>query len=142
MSKSTTPAPTTFGGYLKQAIADCGFSKADLARASGVDATTIGRWIADDREPTINGLRSIAPHLGVPLADLVVGAGLFSAEELETAGPLPAQVRRVMTALSDPQYTERQKAALLAGIDRTTDSWEEIVHIPREPQMRKRPAKR
>jgi transcriptional regulator with XRE-family HTH domain len=138
--------PATFGRYLELLMAEHGFqTKAELARASGVDATTIGRWVAGEKEPAIAGLRAIAPHLGVRLGDLMIRAGLASAAELGTVGappapraPLPPAVQRVMSRLLSPRYTERQKSALLAGIDRTTDSWEDVVSVPKEPQMRRR----
>jgi transcriptional regulator with XRE-family HTH domain len=129
-------------------MAENGFSTlADLSRASGVDATTIGRWVRGEKDPTIPLLRSVAPHLGVRLGDLLIRAGLATAAELGTIGappppraPLPPQVQRVLSILLNPRVPEQTKATLLSAIDRTTDIVQEMADRPAEPQMRRKPS--
>lgn len=141
-----TPAPAAFGTYLVRLMAENGFSTlADLSRASGVDATTIGRWVRGEKDPTIPLLRSVAPHLGVRLGDLLIRAGLASAAELGTIGappppraPLPPELQRVVAILLNPRVSEQTKVRLLGAIDRTTDIVQEVSERPGEPQMRKR----
>lgn len=140
----TTPAG--FGPYLEQVMVENGFATfADLSRASKVDATTIGRWVRGEKEPTIPLLRQVAPHLGVRLGDLMIRAGLATAAELGTIGappppraPLPPELQRVVSILLSPRVPDAAKRTLLGAVARTVELWQEMVDAPREPQMRRR----
>lgn len=138
-------AAVSFGEYLERLMAERGFpTKTDLARAAKVEQTTIGRWMRGEMEPTLSGLRSIAPHLGVRLGDLIIAAGLATPAELGTVGspppphaPLPPQLQRVVSIMLDPRVPEASKPTLLSAIGRTIELWEEMRQAPKEPRMRR-----
>jgi transcriptional regulator with XRE-family HTH domain len=135
----------TFGDYLERLILGAGITREDLANASGVDATTIGRWLRNQKAPTVEKLRLVAPHLGVRLGDLMIRAGLATAAELGTVGappppraPLPAELQRVVSILKLPDITEHAKQTLLEALDQTTTTWLKLINPRREPRMRGR----
>lgn len=144
----TARSTTDFGTYLHRLMSDNGFEKAaDLARAAKVPASSLSRWSDGSSMPTVEALRAVAPHLGVRLGDLMVVAGLATKAELGMVGappapraPLPPGVQKAMSRFLSPKYTQAAKATLDTAIARTVDLWEELLDVPREPQMRKRTA--
>lgn len=150
-----SPPAESFADYLDRLMAEAGFATAaDLARASGTSESAISRWRGGNKSvrtapasaPTIEGLRAVAPHLGVRLGDLMIRAGLATAAELGTVGsppppraPLPAALQRIVSILLSPQTTEQDARTLLGAVDQTVDTWLTIINSRREPQMRRRP---
>jgi transcriptional regulator with XRE-family HTH domain len=134
VARTSSPA-IDFGEYLERQMAHAGFeNREQLARASGVEATTIGRWIRGERPPTIEKLRDIAPHLKVRLGDLMVRAGLATREELGMIGaspppgpPLPPVLRSVMARLASPRLSDKRKNFLLQYIQEIVDKFDEIT---------------
>lgn len=126
-----TTASTPFGIYLDSLMEKAGFATpAALARASGVNDTTIGRWLKGEKEPTIPGLRAVAPHLHVRLGDLMIKAGLATAAELGLAGapppPLPPVIRDVLERLgARSPLSEKEKRMLQAHMRRALESFDE-----------------
>lgn len=147
-------ADVSFGEYFERLMLQSGFAnRAILAEASGIDATTLGRWIRGEKAPTLDKLLLVAPHLGVRAGDLVVKAGLATREDLGMVGsppaaglPMPAVVRSIITRLAGPGLTERQKRALVNHLTYALEMFdemvEEVANAPREPRMRNRDGSR
>lgn len=153
MPRASTAPTTSFGTYLQSLIDRAGFkTRAELARVSGVDDTTIGRWIRGEKEPTIGGLRAIAPHLRVRLGDLMIRAELATAAELGTVGSppapgptLPAVVRVIMSRLADQRRSAAYKERMLRVVERAIELLDEATEPPREPSLgagKSRPGRR
>jgi transcriptional regulator with XRE-family HTH domain len=125
----------SFGEYLERQMAQAGFSNREqLGKATGIEATTIGRWIRGDRPPTIEKLRDVAPHLKVRLGDLMVAAGLATREELGMVGAppapapaMPAVLRSILSRLASPRYKDRHKAVLLEFVQDDVDRWDRVM---------------
>lgn len=125
---------------------------AQLASLAGVDATTVGRWCRGEKEPTIDGLRAVAPHLGVDLLDLMVRAGLLTKLERGATGtspppgpPMPPTIRRIIARWLDPKQTAEDKERYMRTLDRATELFDEATPPSREPDTgagRSRPRKR
>ncbi|OFT58155.1 hypothetical protein HMPREF3159_07985 [Brachybacterium sp. HMSC06H03] len=64
-------------------------SQSELAQAAGIAQSTVSRWGKGEWVPSIDALRSLAQHYGVPLLGLMVAVGLLSFEE---AGSPPSPV--------------------------------------------------
>jgi transcriptional regulator with XRE-family HTH domain len=82
----------TLAEYLDRALLKRGWSKADLARESGVSESMVGRYLGargGTHTPTVDNARLLAAALGVPLKKFVVDVGLFTAEELDAEIPAP-----------------------------------------------------
>lgn len=130
-----TSPTVSFGEYLERQMAQSGFANREsLGRASGIEATTIGRWIRGDRPPTIEKLREVAPHLKVRLGDLIVAAGLATREELGMAGappppaaPMPPVIRSIISRLTSPRYKQRHKDVLLEFVQDDVDRWDGMI---------------
>lgn len=143
---NTTSAPVEFGKYFEQQMFQAGFANREqLAKVSGVDATTIGRWINGQRPPTNEKLLLVAPHLGLRLGDLLVAAG-YTPAQLGMVGappppapPMPSVLRRVMARLGNPRLSERRKAFLLTYIEEVVDKFDQITEqIDEEVEDRRR----
>jgi len=144
-----TRAAASFGEYFEALMKASGFANREmLAKVSGVDATTMGRWVKDGRPPTLDKLLAVAPHLGVRAGDLMVAAGLATREDLGMVGtpgptlpPLPDVIIDIITRLAAPQTPRRRQALVnhlvyaLEFFDRVVDEKE---NQPREPRMRNR----
>lgn len=78
----------SFGVWLAQRMVERGLRKADLARATGVDASLIGRWMRGDSLPGLPNLRRLAPALGIAWTDLAAQAGHLDGEPGATARPV------------------------------------------------------
>jgi transcriptional regulator with XRE-family HTH domain len=147
-----TRADSGFGEYFEKLMRVSGFANpAELGRASGIDPTSISRWIRGERPPTLDRLIMVAPHLGVRAGDLVVKAGLATREELGMIGdppaaPEPPELRpvehEIRQRLSDPTKTARHKRALENHLQYSLELFDEVVaqveNSPREPRMRRR----
>lgn len=87
-----------------------------LHRTSGIPDSILRRWLAEGGEASLDNLRVIAPALGLELRDLVVAAGLMSAEEVGLSeapkAPVrpPSQEERIM---ADDVLSEDDKSALI-----------------------------
>lgn len=66
----------SFGEWLAGRMQDKGLVRpADLSRATGVDASLIGRWLRGESLPGATNLRRLAPALDVPEIELFALAG-------------------------------------------------------------------
>lgn len=126
----TSTAPS-FGEYLEQLIRDAGYANpADLARATpNLVSSTLYRWMRGEIEPTVSGLRSVAPLLHIRLGDLMVAAGLATPDEL--CEPIPEPVREVLARLRIS--TPVQAQTLLNAILSTLAIFDEIVDAMASP---------
>lgn len=81
----------TLADYLQRALDKRDWSKAQLARESGVPESNIGRYLDASKRsvPTIDNARRLAVALDVPLKKFVVDVGLFDAKELDAEIPQP-----------------------------------------------------
>lgn len=85
----------SFPDYLQTQLDRHSWTRADLARASGIDASLIGRWIRGEVVPGVPAARAIADAVGRPMLEVLVAAGLLTPEEAKqrtTAPPSPAEL--------------------------------------------------
>jgi transcriptional regulator with XRE-family HTH domain len=149
VSKRRRDPRTAFGWYLRELMDANGFvSDGDLETASGVSASLISRYQSGDINPTVANLRKLAPYLGVNLGDLMIEAGLATAEELgkvpSTAAkpePLDASLAEAQRLLVDPAMSEEAKAYLRDTIRGAILYWRQQLGLrkaPREPSASER----
>jgi transcriptional regulator with XRE-family HTH domain len=133
---------------LRGLMDDRGFaSDGDLETATGVSASLISRYQSGDINPTVQNLRKLAPFLGVNLGDLMIEAGLATAEELgqvaaaHKAEPLDASLAEAQRLLADPALSEEAKAYLRDTIRGAILYWRQQLGLrkaPREPSASER----
>jgi transcriptional regulator with XRE-family HTH domain len=88
----TTNESIAFGQRLRQLRTECGISKDNLARKTGIHSTAIRRFERGDREPLLKSILRLAEGLGVQPGALVDALGertLTSAEFRQHFGHLP-----------------------------------------------------
>ena len=61
-----------FSERLKELRIERNLNQSELARETGLSQSSIARWEADDRDPTIQGLIVLAKYFGVSI-DFLVG---------------------------------------------------------------------
>lgn len=143
-----TQDETTFGEWFERLMLQSFANREQFGRAVGVDPTTIGRWIRGEKEPSLTHLRSVAPHLGVRLADLMVKLGMATREELGTVGSPPApgppltRAERTIRSRMTGNHTERYKRSFHAALLRAIEDFDivvsEMAEDIHEPRMRRR----
>lgn len=133
----------------------CGFdTNKALERASGVDNTSISRWKSGESVPGIDQLRKLVGPLRTPLLQLMVRAGLLSADEAKVtrlaAVPDRPKLDVVAAIRQDPEllpetkeHIERQYGLLLR-VDRsvTAEKKEDLLDLPHVARKRTPPTKR
>ena len=70
-SRSVNPIATDFGNLVNRLRLERGWSKADLARHSGMNAIYLGYVERGDNVPTLNTLFRLADTFGVEAADVI-----------------------------------------------------------------------
>lgn len=86
-----TPSATSLGQRLRQARDAARFSRTQLADATGIPAKSIEKFEADDQEPSVSRLISLATTLGVSL-DQLLGKTTSPAQSPNVPGtPAPAE---------------------------------------------------
>jgi transcriptional regulator with XRE-family HTH domain len=68
-------AHAALGRTIKQLRVERGFSQEELAHRSGMDRTWVGGIERGEKNPSFEKLVSLAEALGVPVSELVAGAG-------------------------------------------------------------------
>lgn len=140
---------TPFGWHLRGLMDANGFeSDADLAAASGVDASALSKWQSGAGTPSVDNLRKVAPHLHTRLGDLMVQADLATAEELGMKGQPPklppakvdAGLREVAELLADSHIPTADKENLRGLVAEAIEYWLRRRNIPnlREPSAAER----
>lgn len=120
--------------YLQRALDKRGWTKAQLARESGVPESNVGRYLDASKNsvPTIDNARRLAVALGVPLKKFVVDVGLFTAAELDAEIPQPPA--KAPADMTDAELAEalEEAARRLHGtaIRRQPPTAEEIAAHP------------
>lgn len=74
-------AMESFPDYLQRHMDRAGWNRAELSRASSVDASLIGRWLRGEVVPAVDGARKVAEAIRRPLLEVLVAAGLITAAE-------------------------------------------------------------
>lgn len=110
-----------FAAFLKAAMRAAQIpTGARLAELAGLNPSIVNRWINNKAIPTIEALRAIAPHLGLPLRLLVVRAGYMTSEEVGLSDdPTPPTGHHSLEdeIRADPRIRKEQKAALIQLIE-------------------------
>jgi len=110
-----------FAAFLRAAMGAAQIpTGARLAELAGLNPSIVNRWMNDKAVPTIEALRAIAPHLGLPLRLLVVRAGYMTSEEVGLGDdPMPPTGHHSLEdeIRSDPRIREEQKTALIQLIE-------------------------
>lgn len=99
----------------------------ELARRSGIDVRTIGRWINNEIRPTPDKLRQLAPVLGIDYAELLTAAGYGAPADTPPKAvaprrihPLAAELDRMLDPGSPLGDDDRQ--ALELGVNLVMES--------------------
>jgi transcriptional regulator with XRE-family HTH domain len=98
----------TFGDYLRAELDQRHMTGADLSRASGVANSVISRWLSDETRPSLENVRLIAQNFGRPILEVVVAAGLLTAEEAKQQPPSAS-------ALSDDELIDEIRRRMGRG---------------------------
>jgi len=143
-ARSSVSAPADFRDFVMDVAKFRGLTTlAAIARAAGIDASSLSRWLDGHNGATVDSLRQLADALGVRLAEMLVAAGQVTAAEIGLE-PLPQELQEVVAVLSR-EHTDQEKRALLRGIDYARQQWvamvDELRYPPVEPRMRSRHAK-
>lgn len=115
-----------FADYLRAHLDRHGWNAAQLARASGISASVIGRWLSRDTVPSLDNARAIAVGIKRPLLEVLVAAGLLTAEEARQKTTAPIDP----TTLSDDELL-REVRRRMTTAPRATVSREDIEAHPR-----------
>lgn len=70
----------TFGAYLQGLLDRAEWTQADLGRAADIHPTLIGRWIKG-QDISVPNARAVAAALNRPLLEVLIAAGILTAEE-------------------------------------------------------------
>lgn len=104
------------GDYLRRALDKQGWTPADLARASGVSASNIGRYLAGTSTITVENARLVAEAVDRPVLEVLVAARILSAEEAQVdviaADPLRALGHREILAELDRRLSHSSNDVL------------------------------
>ncbi len=128
MHARTAPCPqvatvTEFGtwldNYLRSQQPPIG--RPELARRTGIDVTTIGRWIRNEIQPTTEKLRLLAPVLGVDHGELltIAGHGTAPVEPAKSViatppmHPLAVELGRMLADNSPMPVDRRERLEML-----------------------------
>lgn len=100
----------TFGAYLQDLLDRAEWTQADLGRAADIHPTLIGRWIKG-QDISVPNARAVAAALNRPLLEVLIAAGILTAEEAKASDWEPSDA----TTLTDDQLAKeilrRLKAA-------------------------------
>ena len=133
-----------FQEFLRDWMARGGWSNADLARATGIDGSNIGRWFGPNpKRPSEENLRKLAAVLDVPHADLMRMAGRLEGEPTRTtspADPLRAELRARLSALEEmlapyPRAFWSTRLALMEQIAQLPDAPQPPISAPAAPAI-------
>lgn len=89
----------TFKDYLRQQLDRREWTAAELARASGLSESVIGRWLKAATLPSVDNARALAIALGRPMLEVVVAVGMLAPDEIATA----VEVGPRLSTLSDEE---------------------------------------
>lgn len=111
--------PGQFGLWLRDELTQRGFNERGgatrFAREAGVDVSIVSRVLNEGRAPQIEALRSFGRVLGYTLGEMLVFAGVATADELpvrtSTGAPTPSAPNKT-ALLADAFGTLRESAAL------------------------------
>lgn len=127
----------TFSAFLRGVMdANDIDTAAELARMLDIEPATVGRWLNEVGEPSLDNLRRMAPNLRIRLGDLMIVAGVATEAELghkaAAARPLPPEIKRIMELLDDPNISDRYKKILRQGVDAARKFFLEMFRAPSE----------
>lgn len=127
--------PETFHDFVMRLAGERGLtSLAEIGRAAGADRSTVSRWLSGANGATVQSLRQLADALDIRLAELMVAAGLVTAEEIGL-DPLPDELQGPAGALrNDAPYTGLEREALLVGLDYAYRQWLATIEVYRNQQ--------
>jgi transcriptional regulator with XRE-family HTH domain len=107
--------------WLGQRMSLLGYrTSSDLARAAEVPDSVISRWRSGSTTPSLTQLRRLQVPLRAPLVELLVAAGLLTADEARLQAPSAPQpeMRDVRDAIErDPVLTDDLKHLLQTQYD-------------------------
>lgn len=112
-----------FPEYLQRAMTAAGYPRAvDVERGTDGEVAqgVVGRWLAGKgQKPTIEKLRPVAQLLSVPLAEMMVCAGLVEPHEVGLEeNPTPPKVRTIEDEIrSDTRLRDDRKEALITLLE-------------------------
>lgn len=116
-----------------------------LAAAAGLSSSLISKWMAGTNTPNLKSLRKLSPHIHMRLGDLMVLAGLATAEELGITNPPPPpplrpELAQIDRALDDPNVPASAKAHLLGNVKAAWVYWLNVsgLKAPHEPSAAER----
>lgn len=125
------------GTYLRAAIDrhDTWTTVRDLATASGVSESNLGRYIAGKTTPTLDNARALAVALHRPLLEILVAAGLLTPDEARQQVTVPN-----LAAMGDDELLDELRARLARGA-RAAPTADEVAAQPgRYTAIRRRSA--
>lgn len=110
-----------FPQYVRRQLDRLDWTVADLARAAELPESTVGRWVRGKTVPGIDSARQLAEALRRPLLEVLVAAGLITAEEAKqrtvarhdpadlTNEQIAAEVARRLDAASSSGRSTRKR---------------------------------
>lgn len=101
-----------FGDWLSAQMTRCGYSSnVELEHATGIGNTTISRWRTGTMAPSVDQLRKLEAPLRTPLLELLVRAGVLSADEAKI--PRAALAKASEEVVVDVAEAIRQDSELM-----------------------------
>lgn len=124
----TLSGVTPWWAYVSRHMVARGWTAADLARASRIDQSVIGRWRDHGARPTPENVRKAAAGLNRNIREAIVAAGHYTPDELSEGGRLAILADEVdLTGVSHERLASEVLARMLAGT---------AVHKPRPVLVR------
>lgn len=107
-------------------------TQAAIARATGVNKSTVWRWASGDANPSPEAAIAFARAYKRPVAETLAAAGLITAEE---AGITQVVVKPDLSELDDDELIKEVRRRM----SRRIDPAEESEHVPEEATKPERP---
>ena len=102
-----------FPAYLQDHLNGRDWTRADLARESGIGQSRLSRWMTGEALPGIENARHLANALGRPLLEVLVVARLITKQEARLDDATSGDPR----TLADEQLITELRRRLVAGAD-------------------------
>ncbi|WP_319460055.1 helix-turn-helix transcriptional regulator [Micromonospora sp. RTP1Z1] len=123
MAASPAPSPDVararFARFVANALnsaRDRGMTDKDIARATGIGASTFHRWRrGQGRElPELEKVQAFCEGLGVSVVGAMTALGLNPAvrDNPQPEPPLPPEIRKILRTLADPNVADSDKLVL------------------------------
>lgn len=116
---------TRWWAYVERLMNAAGWKPADLARATGVDQSVIGRWRNKAAMPEPDSVRAVAKAFGRDVREAAVEAEMFTAAELmgRRRSPVIDPETFDLSVFSNKRLVDEALTRMERGLGNATKPW-------------------